>query len=67
MELLSKLIKMTFRILTTIAITFIIFGTSIYLGIEIIIFAFVMCYVSYKFFQKLRKLKKALRKILTNI
>lgn len=67
MELLSKLIKMTFRILATVVIIFIIFGTSIYLGIEIIIFAFVMWYVSYKFFPKIKKRKKVLRKILINI
>ena len=62
MELLSKLIKMTFRILATIVIIFIIFGTSIYLGIEIIIFAFVMWYVSYTFFPKIKKTQESIKK-----
>lgn len=62
MELLSKLIKMTFRIFATVVIIFIIFGTSIYLGIEIIIFAFVMWYVSYKFFPKIKKAQESIKK-----
>lgn len=62
MELLSKLIKMTFRIFATVVIIFIIFGTSIYLGIEIIIFAFVMWYVSYKFFPKIKKTQESIKK-----
>ncbi|MBE6139177.1 MAG: ABC transporter ATP-binding protein [Firmicutes bacterium] len=62
MELLSKLIKMIFRIIVTIIIIFIIFASSIYLGIEIIIFAFVMWYVSYKFFPKIKKTQESIKK-----
>lgn len=61
MELLSKLIKMTFRILAVIVIILIIFSTSIYLGIEIIIFAFIMGIVSYNYFPKIKKTQEKIK------
>ena len=62
MELLAKLIKMSCRALVVIAILVISFKVSLVLGIEILAFAFVMGFISYKFFPKIKKTQEKIKK-----
>ena len=62
MELLAKLIKMSCRALVVIAILVISFKVSIVLGIEILAFAFIMGFISYKFFPKIKKTQEKIKK-----
>ena len=62
MELLAKLIKMSCRALVVIAILVISFKVSLVLGIEILVFAFVMGFISYKFFPKIKKTQEKIKK-----
>ena len=62
MELLAKLIKMSCRALVVIAILVISFNVSIVLGLEIILFAFIMGFISYKFFPKIKKTQEKIKK-----
>lgn len=62
MELLAKLIKMSCRALVVIAVLIISFNVSIILGIEIVIFAVVMGFISYKFFPKIKKTQENIKK-----
>ena len=55
MELLSKLIKMICKSIVVIIILIIAIKTSLILFLEIIVFAFIMGFISYKFFPKIKK------------
>ncbi len=62
MELLAKLIKMVCRALVVIAVLIISFKVSLILGLEVIIFAFIMGFISYKFFPKIKKTQEKIKK-----
>ena len=55
MDLLRKLMKMACRAFVIILILVVAFSSSVVLGLEIVIFGFIMGYISYKFFPKIKK------------
>ena len=61
-ELLSSLIKLVCKSLVIILVFIVCFKLSFYLGLEVIIFGFVMGYISYKFFPKIKNTQKAIKK-----
>ena len=62
MQLLSKLIKMTCRAFVVVLVLIIAFSASIILGLEILLFGFIMGIISYKFFPKIKKTQEAIKK-----
>ncbi|MBQ2873605.1 MAG: ABC transporter ATP-binding protein [Bacilli bacterium] len=62
MELLAKLIKMTCKTLIVIAVIIISFTISFILGLEIIIFAIIMGFISAYFFPKIKKTQEIMKK-----
>ncbi len=62
MELLAKLIKLVCKALVVVFVLIISFNVSIILGIEIIIFGFIMEFISYKFFPKIKKVQEEIKK-----
>lgn len=62
MDLLSRLMKMACRAIVIIVVLVIAFASSIILGIEIIVFGFVMGFVSYKYFPKIKKTQESIKK-----
>lgn len=62
MELLAKLMRMSCRALIVIAVVIIAFNTSFILGLEIIIFAIVMGFISNYFFPKIKDTQETLKK-----
>lgn len=62
MELLAKLIKMSCRAFVVIAVLIISFNISLILGLEILIFGFIMGFISYKFFPKIKKTQEKIKK-----
>lgn len=62
MELLAKLIKMSCRALVVIAVLIISFNVSLLLGMEIVIFALIMGFISYKFFPKIKTTQEKIKK-----
>lgn len=62
MELLAKLIKMSCRALIVLVVIIISFSISFILGIEIMIFAIVMGFISSYYFPKIKKTQEVLKK-----
>lgn len=62
LQLLSKLMKMTCRAFVIVLVLIIAFKSSIVLGLEILIFGFIMGYISYKFFPKIKKTQEQIKK-----
>lgn len=62
MELLAKLIKMTCRTLIVIVVIVISFTISFILGLEIVIFAIVMGFISSYFFPRIKKTQELMKK-----
>ena len=62
LDLLSKLITMISRSLVVFVVIFITFKTSLVLGIEIVIFAFIMGFISYKYLPKIKKTQEKIKK-----
>jgi len=62
MELLSKLIKMICKSIVVIIILVIALKTSYLLFLEIVIFAFIMGFISYKFFPRIKKTQEDIKK-----
>ena len=62
MELLAKMIKMICRSVVVIIILIMSFKISIVLFIEIVLFAFIMGFISYKFFPKIKKTQESIKK-----
>ncbi len=62
MELLSKLIKMICKSIVVIIILVISFKVSWILFLEIVIFAIIMGFISYKFFPKIKKTQEKIKK-----
>ncbi len=62
MELLAKLIKMICKALVVVVVFVIAFKISLLLFVEILIFAFVMGFISTKFFPKIKKTQEEIKK-----
>ena len=61
MDLLSKLIRLICKSIVVIIILFISLKTSIILFFEIIVFAIIMGFISYKFFPKIKKTQEKIK------
>ena len=62
MELLKKLMKMSCRAFVIVLILIVAFTSSIVLGLEIITFAIIMGFISYKYFPKIKKTQEQIKK-----
>lgn len=62
MELLQKLIRLICKGLVVIVVLLISFNISLLLGLEILIFGFIMGLISYKFFPKIKKTQENIKK-----
>ena len=62
MDLLSKLIQMICRSLVVLLVIYISFMSSWILGLEIVVFGFIMGFISYKFFPKIKKTQESIKK-----
>ncbi|MBE6143947.1 MAG: ABC transporter ATP-binding protein [Firmicutes bacterium] len=62
MDLLAKLIRLICKALVVVAVIILAFSISIYLGIEIVVFGFVMGFISFKFFPKIKKTQEEIKK-----
>ena len=62
MDLLSRLIKMSCRFLVVFVVIIICFQTSLIIGFEVIVFAFIMGLISKKFFPKIKKTQEEIKK-----
>lgn len=60
-ELLSSLIKLVCKSLVIIFVIGLCFKISLWLGLEVIVFAFIMGIVSYKFFPKIKNTQKEIK------
>lgn len=62
MELLQKLIKLLCKGLVIILVFIVSFNISLLLGAEILIFAIIMGFISYRFFPKIKKTQESIKK-----
>lgn len=62
MELLAKLIKLICKALVVVAVVVLAFSISLVLGIEIVVFGFIMGFISFKFFPKIKKTQEKIKK-----
>ena len=62
MELLQKLIKLLCKGLVIILVLVVSFNISLLLGFEILIFAIIMGFISYRFFPKIKKTQESIKK-----
>ena len=62
MELLAKMVKLVCKALIVIVVFYLAFSISIILGFEILVFAIIMGYISYKFFPKIKKTHESIKK-----
>ena len=62
MELLNKIIKLLCRGFVVIMVLIISFSVSLLLGAEVLLFAFTMGFISYKFFPKIKKTQEKIKK-----
>lgn len=61
-ELLAKLIRMTCKSVVVIGILIVTFRISLLLGFEILLFAFLMGFISMKFFPRIKKTQEKIKK-----
>ena len=62
MELLQKLIKLICKGFVVILVLVVSFSISLVLGLEILVFAISMGFISYKFFPKIKKTQESIKK-----
>ena len=62
MELLQKLIRLICKALVLVVVLVIAFRISLLLGLEIVVFGFVMGFISFKFFPKIKKTQESIKK-----
>ena len=62
MELLQNLIKLICKSFVIILVLILAFSISILLGFEILLFAFIMGFISYKFFPKIKSTQENIKK-----
>lgn len=61
-ELLSSLIRLICKSLVILFVFALCFKISFYLGLEVLLFGFIMGYISYKFFPKIKNTQKQIKK-----
>lgn len=62
MELLAKLIRLICKALVVVAILILAFSISWVIGLEIVVFGFVMGFISTKYFPKIKKTQEQIKK-----
>lgn len=62
MDLLAQLVRLTCQAIVVVFVFILAFSISFYLGMEIVLFALVMGFVSYKFFPKIKETQKKIKK-----
>lgn len=62
MELLQKLIRLVCKALVVVVVLIVSFKISLLLGCEILIFGFIMGFISFKFFPKTKKTQESIKK-----
>ena len=62
MELLQKLIRLVCKALVVVVVLIVSFKISLLLGCEILIFSFIMGFISFKFFPKIKKTQESIKK-----
>lgn len=62
MELLQKLIRLVCKALVVVVVLIVSFKISLLLGFEILIFGFIMGFISFKFFPKIKKTQESIKK-----
>ena len=62
MELLQKLIRLVCKALVVVVVLIVSFKISLLLGFEILIFSFIMGFISFKFFPKIKKTQESIKK-----
>lgn len=62
MELLQKLIRLVCKALVVVVVLIVSFKISLLLGCEILIFGFIMGFISFKFFPKITKTQESIKK-----
>ena len=62
MELMNKLIRLVCKSLVVIIVIVLTFSISWILGIEVIVFGFLMGIISYKFFPRIKKTQESIKK-----
>ena len=62
MELLQKLIRLVCKALVVVGVLIVSFKISLLLGCEILIFGFIMGFISFKFFPKIKKTQESIKK-----
>ena len=62
MELLQKLIKLICKAFVIVLVLILAFSISLLLGFEILLFSFIMGFISYKFFPKIKKTQENIKK-----
>ena len=62
MDLLAQLVRLTCQAIVVIFVFVLAFSISFYLGMEIVLFALVMGFISYKFFPKIKETQKNIKK-----
>ena len=62
MELLQKLIRLVCKALVVVFVLIVSFKISLLLGCEILIFGFIMGFISFKFFPKIKKTQESIKK-----
>ena len=62
MELLQKLIRLVCKALVVVVVLIVSFKISLLLGCEILIFGFIMGFISFKFFPKIKKTQESIKK-----
>lgn len=62
LELLSRIVRLACKIVIALMVVIIAFSVSIYVGLEILIFAFIMGIISYNFFPKIKDTQHEVKK-----
>ena len=62
MELLNKLIRLVCKSFVVVIVVVLTFYISVLLGIEVVIFALIMGFISYKFLPKIKKTQEKIKK-----
>ena len=62
MELLQKLIRLVCKALVVVVVLIVSFKISLLLGCEILVFGFIMGFISFKFFPKIKKTQESIKK-----
>ena len=62
LELLSRLVRLVCKAIVVLIVIGVSFSVSFYIGIEILIFAFIMGVIAYRFFPVIKKTQKEIKK-----